>query len=683
MVKVFEKKKSTELKSEINSLTHLLTDCHFQEAILQQLPSGFLMAEAPSGKLVFSNLAAEKILDLKFKSNINISEYSFYYQGFYPDGRKYESKEWPLARSLLKGEVISNEEINILRKDKSTCLIQVSSTPIYDSDKKMIAAVATFEDITTQKYSETLTQQALQKYQSLINTIDGIVWEADENIRFTFVSKQAERLLGYPIEEWYAPHFWANHLYQEDRVSTLAFCQEQTGKLLPHDFEYRFVAQDGKIVWLRDIVSIVMKNNEFAGLRGIMVDVTEKKRAEQKLEESEEQKSTILESALDAIISMGDEGKINMFNLSAEETFGYKSSEVVGREMADLIIPLRYREEYRLKLKKFLDTGGSPFIGKRFELTVMRSSGREFPAEISITRVKKNGTAIFTCFFRDITERKLIESEREKLLAQEQLARLGAEKSVQLRDDFLSIASHELKTPLTPIRIQLQIVRRYIQNVAFNLPKVEPLLKGLEDADRQFDRFLKLLENLLDVSRITADRLTIERHEVNLSKLVGEVAAFFMPELNKRQLKLNLEIQPNVIGFWDKTRLEQIINNLLSNAIKYGGDKPITIKLWLDDTQSAIPKAQLVVQDHGIGIAKEEQVKLFGKFQRIAPVGHYGGLGLGLYIAHSIAVAHGGSINVESSLGNGATFRVELPTVMVMDPVSIPKKLDQQEIRSK
>ena len=174
--------------------------------------------------------------------------------------------------------------------------------------------------------------------------------------------------------------------------------------------------------------------------------------------------------------------------------------------------------------------------------------------------------------------------------------------------------------------------------------------------DRQTARIARLVEMLLDVSRIHAGRLDIEIEQVDLSALVPEVAARFTAELTRANCTLGLLIAPSVVGAWDRLRLDQVITNLLSNAIKFGPGKPIEVGL-----ESVGACARLWVRDHGIGIAPERQRHIFGRFERAVPSRSYGGLGLGLYISRTIVEALGGTIKVESEPGEGSTFTVELP----------------------
>ncbi|WP_375771567.1 ATP-binding protein [Archangium gephyra] len=231
-----------------------------------------------------------------------------------------------------------------------------------------------------------------------------------------------------------------------------------------------------------------------------------------------------------------------------------------------------------------------------------------------------------------------------------------AQRAVQLRDDFLSVASHELKTPLTPLNLKLSALSREIPRCCDQEPRAQELQRHLEMARRQLRKLSMLISALFDISRIAQGRLTLDVTETDLGEVLGEVAAWFAPEAARVGSKLWVEGEPHVPGRWDRLRLEQVITNLLSNAIRYGAGRPIRARVESDGA-----RARLVVRDEGIGISPEAQDRIFGKFERAVSDRHYGGLGLGLYITRSIVEAMGGTIRVESRLGQGSTFTVDLP----------------------
>jgi len=257
---------------------------------------------------------------------------------------------------------------------------------------------------------------------------------------------------------------------------------------------------------------------------------------------------------------------------------------------------------------------------------------------------------------------KLSELNLEKSLVKEMQARSEAEKSVLQRDDFISIASHELKSPLTPILMNFQLVKRYLEKEAVQIPQANLMLNLFGKTEQQFNRYLQLVENLLDVSRITADRLVLRKETFSLTKMVHDLLERHEAEFKNFGYKTTVNItKTDVMVHCDKVRIEQVLSNLISNAIKYGLGNPLQIELSECINANESPKAKFVVIDQGIGVAKENQKKIFNRFERAANLINYGGLGLGLFISSNIVRAHDGELRIESEEGLGSTFTLELP----------------------
>ena len=263
---------------------------------------------------------------------------------------------------------------------------------------------------------------------------------------------------------------------------------------------------------------------------------------------------------------------------------------------------------------------------------------------------------------RKIEEKlKLSEMNLENSLQKEMAARLEAEKSIIQRDDFISIASHELKSPLTPILLNFQLTRRYLDSMIDKVPQAQFMLNLFEKTEQQFNRYLRLVENLLDASRISAERLILKKERVNLSILARDLIDRHQIEFKSLGYTVNVSVDDEVICHCDKFRIEQVFNNIISNAVKYGLNRPLKISLQAKATESGTGLAEFEVVDQGIGISKDNQKKIFERFERAANLINYGGLGLGLYISRSILRAHGGDIAVRSEEGVGSTFTAWLP----------------------
>lgn len=231
-----------------------------------------------------------------------------------------------------------------------------------------------------------------------------------------------------------------------------------------------------------------------------------------------------------------------------------------------------------------------------------------------------------------------------------------AQKEIKARDQFLAIASHELKTPVTSMLLQVQTAIHNIRNVSLANFSVANLLTMLEGTEQQSQRLSKMVNDLLNLSLITTGKLDLEPESMDLSKVVKDVAGNFSERLKRDNTELTVTAEKPVVGVWDKVRIAQAVTNLISNAIKYGNNKPIAISV-----SNSHERAKLVVQDDGIGISSDNQKRIFERFERAVSSKDFHGLGVGLYITNQIVRAHHGKISVNSKPNNGTTFIIELP----------------------
>ena len=237
----------------------------------------------------------------------------------------------------------------------------------------------------------------------------------------------------------------------------------------------------------------------------------------------------------------------------------------------------------------------------------------------------------------------------DRLRVEQELA-----KAIQVRDEFLSIASHELRTPLSTLRLQTDGILRSVRKGTLTTDR---LLPKVETMSLQVGRLEQLVGRLLDVSRIEAGRVTLDAEAFDLTELVREVVAALKEEFQHAQCPVTVHADRPVRGTWDRGRIDQVITNMLTNAVKYGAGNPIAVTV----TEASGDRAWVTVRDEGIGISAEHQARIFGRFERAVDAKHFGGLGLGLWLSQQIVAAHEGIIRVESELGRGATFVIELP----------------------
>ncbi|HVK68607.1 MAG TPA: PAS domain-containing sensor histidine kinase [Polyangium sp.] len=393
---------------------------------------------------------------------------------------------------------------------------------------------------------------------------------------------------------------------------------------------------------------------------GVVVfqDVTLAKVAEAALGHAEARMRAIVANTPNIAIEGYDlQGRVLYWNRAAERLFGWSEDEVVGKTLDGMMLDTPSTAKFVETLEEIARTS-TP--NGPHEWSCYRKDGGQVWVYSTIFSIPTiTGASEFVCMDVDVTPLKHAENRiREQAQRMEAQATDNANlfhealEAISARDDFLAVASHELRTPLTPLKLQLERLVRDAR-VGANQERLAP---ALEVAYRQVGRLAALIDRLLDVSRITAGKLDLCLDEVDLCALVHDVVTRFGRETEDAGCQLSFPYDNPILGTWDRLRLEQVVTNLLGNAIKYGRGKPIEIGLEADEGT-----ARLTVRDHGVGIAPEDQAKIFERFERAVSNPSFGGLGLGLWIVRQIVEIHGGTVRVESAPGKGSTFRVELP----------------------
>jgi PAS domain S-box-containing protein len=367
------------------------------------------------------------------------------------------------------------------------------------------------------------------------------------------------------------------------------------------------------------------------------------------LKESDERFRVLVESIRDYAVFMLDRhGRVETWNTGAALIKGYQREEIIGKPI-DLFYTQADRNNGRpaMLLAQAANEGRVEDEGWR-----VRKDGTRFWADVVITALRNEAGELtgFSKVTRDLTQRLLDEEERRRLDAD----RIRAEEALRIRDEFLSIASHELKTPLTALQLELYGMRAPIEKNGD-----ERLGRKLARAARSSDRLSRLLEMLLDVSRIAGGRLTLKREPFDLRPALEQLVETMQGIAAQAGCVLSFHPSPETgptVGNWDRLRIEQVAMNLLSNAFKYGAGQPVTLSLSRDGNDAIIE-----VRDHGPGIPSGDVDRIFERFERATGIGNQGGLGLGLYVSREIVQAHGGSIAGGSHPDGGAYFTVRLP----------------------
>ncbi len=328
----------------------------------------------------------------------------------------------------------------------------------------------------------------------------------------------------------------------------------------------------------------------------------------------------------------------------------------------DVQMPIMDGFETALIIRKFPRAQNTPIIfvtaihrDEAFEIRGYLSGAVDYlfkPINPEILRAK---VSIFVELFL-----KNAEIEQQRKILEEALLRVNENKklkeALKTRDVFLSMASHELKTPITPLTLQLQTFTKLVEDDSLKDIDKGRLLRMLNTSMGQVTRLSRLINELVDVSKLQEKKLDLDLQDCSLIQIVRKVIEEFDPEIRKTSSEVNFLYKEDIKGKWDPFRIEQIVINLLTNALKYGQGKPITIHVGQTGRN-----AFLKVADGGIGIKDIDLNRIFGRFERAVSGSNYSGLGMGLYIAREIVKLHGGNISVTSSEGAGSEFLVELP----------------------
>ncbi|HWA25824.1 MAG TPA: PAS domain S-box protein [Lacunisphaera sp.] len=397
------------------------------------------------------------------------------------------------------------------------------------------------------------------------------------------------------------------------------------------------------------------------GFAVIMRDETERRRAAEELRRSAAQHTAMLESAIDAIISMDHEGIVREWNSAAVRLFQYSREDAVGRRIDTLIAAPALMQLYQQGLAQYLVTGAGSLIGRPIEMTARRADGSEFPIEMGIARIAGSEPTRYSAVIRDITAHKAAAAEVNRLNAE--LEQRVRDRTAELEtanselESFSYSVSHDLRAPLRHITGFVGLLQGRIGGKLDE--ESAELLRSISGAAT---RMTRLIEALLTFSR--TGRADLNRQPVSLNQLVQSVQAELQPEARDRQVDWRIEAMPDVQG--DPELLRQVLGNLMGNALKYTRPRPVPrIEI------GAHREGQHVVahiRDNGVGFDPRYSDKLFGVFQRLHRDSEFEGTGIGLATARLITQRHGGRVWAEGEPGKGATFFFSLPAAEEVPP---------------
>jgi PAS domain S-box-containing protein len=537
---------------------------------------------------------------------------------------------------------------------------------------KPTAVIEIARDITERRRVEAGRKESEARYRSLVNNVSlGILRSTmGPPGRIIETNPALEKITGYSRDELLAMNMEDLYAHPEERQ---AFMQKLASAKRTVTRELRWKRKDGgRIVVLDTVIAVRDSSGQILHFDAIIEDITERRRAEEALRESEERYRTLVENATDAIYMVDAHENILSVNQTTARFLGKRPEKLIGKKVSDIFPPeiaARFTEEFRLTFR----TGQSIMACDRLDagwtelwvstsLNPIRNSSGEVVAIMGVTR--------------DITEQKRLERElqetneqldaqneelqvqSEELMAQQQELMESTQEAAranQLKSEFLANMSHELRTPLNAIIGFSQLLRDETPGKLNQEQK-----QCLDDVLESSQHLLNLINEVLDLSKIESGRAELKLENVDLKELITPLTRVMRPILGQKKQELEVEIEAGLPQIRvDKTKMGQVLRNLLANSSKF---TPEGGKLWITAAR-ADDWLHLSVIDNGAGIKKEDLERIFEPFCQLdyTPGNGKGGTGLGLAVVKEIVERHGGQIRVESEYGRGSRFTISLP----------------------
>lgn len=506
-------------------------------------------------------------------------------------------------------------------------------------------------------------QEDTTRLQAIIDTAYDALVRIDSDGIIIGWSHQAERIFGWPASQVIGDTLEKTIIperYRQAHIKGLEqFVKNGTGPVVNKVIEISSLNINGDEFPVELTIAPVKVKNGYE-FNAFIRDISQRKKAEDELQASYAQLQSaeyeakrnldrltvILESAVDAIVTIDKDSQILSFNKAAEKIFSYQASEIIG-ENIKILMPEPYRSDHDAYVKRFIETKKSDVLGNMREVLAQKKDGAVFPITVAVSAFIWEEEYIFTGIIRDITEEK--EMENSLILAKEE-----AEKASKAKSEFLSSMSHELRTPLNAILGFSELLQTSKTN-----PLVGEQLDEVNYIHSSGKHLLALINEVLELSAIENRRVKLTIEPIKISKVVEDSLSLMHSVENKTNSVINVISDTDLFVHADYTKLKQILVNLISNAIKYNREQgTITISWEVTKTN----QGKISVKDTGIGIAKNKQDAVFDAFNRL---GHENstidGTGIGLLVTKELVELMDGSINFESKEGEGSNFWVELP----------------------
>jgi PAS domain S-box-containing protein len=501
------------------------------------------------------------------------------------------------------------------------------------------------------------SQIAVRRLAAIVESSDDAIISKDLSGIINSWNAGAQRIFGYEADEAIGNSIMMLIPADRQHEETEIVGRLRRGERIEH-FETVRLRKGGEAINVSLTISPVKNaQGEVTGASKIARDITESKKAEEALRRALDFDETVMSSMGEGLYTVDSEGRVTFMNPAAQKMFGWSLDEILGRRIHDVVHHSHrdgtsFPAEECAGLKVLRDGAGL----SDYEDVFIRKDGTFFDVVYSSSPLRTGAKVGLAVVFRDISERKQAEAERERLLAAEQEARAEAEKANRLKDEFLATLSHELRNPLNVVIGYAEILRRSTES-----HKHEFVVKAAETIRRNALAQSQLVSDLLDLSRLQMGKLSLERQPVSLSTIISDAIETVRSEATAKSITLEVDLDPDVVVVeGDPIRLGQIAWNLLNNAIKFTPAKG-TVKIALAQGEET---ARLTVADSGQGISPEFLPHVFEMFRQAdaSTARRQGGMGIGLALVKQLAQLHGGQVAVESEgIGKGARFTVSIP----------------------
>ncbi|MCW3107375.1 MAG: domain S-box protein [Segetibacter sp.] len=636
---------SQALRNNLTEIIIMLANC---ELFLQAIEDFALVMLNAEGLIKSCNKATYAITGFSY-NELSDQPFSILYTAE-DNTRKRSDQE--LSETLKTGKF--SIESWKSKKDGSKYWSNMSLSPIYSEQQEHVGYAVVIKDITERKQAEVEIREREERYRLMVEGVkDYAIFMLDTEGNILTWNDGAKNIKGYNSDEIIGKHFSTFYTRQDvesgkpERELQIAI---KTGK---YEEEGWRVRKNGSVFWANVVITALYnEDNQFIGFSKVTRDLSHKRQEEELLRQSEERYRLLVAQVKDYAIFMLDEkGRIMSWNEGAKKIKGYKAEEIIGKYFS-----IFYPEEDRLNEKPAYELKVARQQGKyEEEGWRLRKDGSRFWANVVITAIY-NEKGLFLGYSkvtRDLTERKEAEvamkesNDKYKLLAN-QLKETNnslAHANKEL-EEFTSIASHDLQEPVRTVKSFLVFIDKKLSNPNCN---IEELKIYIQKALKASNRMRELILNLLEYAQLSKEEVYWE--EINVNELIGEVLQNLKGAIDTSAATITVNVETeNIKG--DKIQLMQLVQNLVANSLKFVEDKP-EIKI---QCRKEMERVIFSVSDNGIGIAKDNQGKIFEIFRREHTAKQYPGTGIGLSICKKIVDRHNGKIWLQSEPGKGTTF---------------------------